>query len=127
MTAMLFVYLFAIYLVGLGLLAWIVPAFATRFLLGFAASASSHYIELAARLAVGSALVLHAPRMLYASVFSMTGWIILVTTAALLLVPWHWHRRFASKAVPLALPYLNLIGLASLLSGAAVLAAVVLA
>ena len=53
--------------------------------------------------------------------------IILGTTAVLLLVPWRWHRRFASKAVPRALPYLRLIALASLVSGAAVLAAVVLA
>ncbi len=123
MIAMLVVCMTGAYLLGLGIVAWVAPALASRFLLGFASSASFHYIELAARLVVGWALVMHAPRMLHAPVFSATGWIILATTAVLLLVPWKWHRRFASKAVPLALPYLKLIALASLFLGGLVLAA----
>ncbi len=127
MIAMLVVCMAGAYLIGLGVVAWVAPASASRFLLGFASSASLHYIELAARLAVGGALVLQAPSMLYAPVFSTVGWVILATTAVLLLVPWQWHRRFASKAVPLALPYLRLIALASLVSGGMVLVAAVMA
>ena len=125
--AMLVVCITAVYLMGLGILAWLAPATASRFLLGFASSATFHYIELTVRFAVGGALVLHAPSMLFSPMFSTVGWLILATTAALMLVPWRWHRRFASKAVPLALPYLKLIALASLVSGGFILASVVMA
>jgi hypothetical protein len=48
-----------------------------------------------------------------------------ITMAGLFAVPWRWHRRFAQRAVPQALRYLELAGVASLLFGVLVLAAVV--
>jgi len=49
--------------------------------------------------------------------------VLVVTSAALLLVPWQWHRRFAGRAVPQALRFLPLIGICSLLLGGLVLVA----
>lgn len=114
-----------IYLLVLGAVSLFWPSQATRFLLGFAGSAWTHYSELLARAAVGAALLLHAPQMLLASVFAAVGWVLLATTAALLLVPWRWHRRFAAWAVPQAIQHIALIGLASLAMGGIVLAAVI--
>ena len=114
-----------IYLLVLGALCLFWPAQATRFLLGLAGSAWAHYSELLARAAVGAALLLHSPRMLLADVFHAFGWVLLATTAALLLVPWRWHRRFAAWAVPQAIRHITVIGLASLAMGGIMLAAVV--
>ena len=51
------------------------------------------------RLAVGASLVVSAPRMLYPGAFFVFGWVIIVTSLILLVIPWRWHRRFAVKVV----------------------------
>ena len=119
------VVLVGLYLVVLATVSLFFPAQANRFLLGFAGSASTHYIELFVRTVVGGAFVLHAPRMLFPYVFAVLGWVLLVTTAGLLLVPWQWHRRFAQQAVPRATRHLKLIGLCSLVFGGLVLVAAI--
>lgn len=113
-----------LYLLVLGGVALLKPAWATRFLLGFAGSQATHFLELALRLAVGAACVVAAPRLPLSGGFSLFGWVLLVSTAGLLVVPWHWHRRFAQQAVPRAVRYIALIGWASLAAGAFVLVAV---
>lgn len=117
------VVLAGLYLVGLGVLALAKPGIAGRFLQGFAGSAPKHYAELAVRFLVGAALLVHAPRMAGPAAFRVFGWLLLATTAALLCVPWRWHDRFARAAVPRAMRHARLVGLFALLSGAAVLAA----
>jgi hypothetical protein len=104
----------ALYFLVLGVVSLLAPAKAGAFLLGFAATAALHYLELALRLAVGTALVAAAPALAASGVFAIAGWVLLVTTAGLLLVPWRWHRRFATHVVPMATRHLTLIGLASL-------------
>lgn len=110
-----------LYLVGLAAVALVAPARATRFLRGFATSALTHYVELALRLIAGGAMVIHAPNMRYPDAFALFGWILIITTAALLAVPWRWHHRFARWAVPQALPHLRLVAAASFLLGGLVL------
>jgi uncharacterized protein YjeT (DUF2065 family) len=61
--------------------------------------------------------------MRFGSAFAVAGWVLLLTTAALALVPWRWHRAFARRAVPYATSHLALVGAASLVLGALVLAA----
>ncbi|MBT8059422.1 MAG: hypothetical protein KJO33_07500 [Gammaproteobacteria bacterium] len=107
-----------IYLIGLATLSVFQPSFASRFLLGFAGSAQAHYAELSARSVVGFALVHQAPSMLFSGFFRIFAWVLLATTAGLLLVPWRWHHRFAQKVVPPAMRYIKLIGVASFLLGA---------
>lgn len=100
------------------------PGLASRFLLGFAASAGKHYLELGIRIVVGAALLARAPHLPCSNLFSLFGWVLLATSIGLLLIPWQWHHRFAQKAVPQALRYVKLIGLVSLGLGLTLLLAV---
>jgi hypothetical protein len=118
------VVLTGLYFMALAGVSFFQPALANRFLHGFAASALAHYAELFLRLLAGGAFVLHAPRMLLSQAFSLFGWVLLVTTALLLLVPWRWHHRFAQLVVPRASGHITLLGLASLAIGGLILAAV---
>ena len=113
------------YLVALGAAALLAPQRAARFLNAFAGSRSTHLTELGLRFVAGGAFVLHAPRMMLPNVFSLLGWVLLTTTACLLLIPWRWHRRFARQAVPRALRYLTPIGVCALALGALILATAV--
>ena len=113
-----------LYLVALGISCFFQPGSAAKFLLGHASSAFLHYLELTLRLILGTALVQKAPALLYSQVFSLFGWVLIVTTAVLLLVPWRWHRQFALQAVPHALRYIKLLGASSLVLGALLAASV---
>jgi hypothetical protein len=113
-----------LFFLSLGGACLVAPSRASRFLQGFAGSPSKHYTELAVRLLVGGAFVLTAPRLLAPDVFSVFGWILLATTAGLLLVPWRWHHRFARHTVPEALRFLPLLGVSSAVLGGLVLWAV---
>jgi uncharacterized protein YjeT (DUF2065 family) len=94
---------------------------AARFLLAHGSSRSVHYLELSLRLVLGGGFVLGAPNLLFPDAFAVFGWVLLITTAGLLTVPWQWHRRFAQRSVPQALRYLALLGIASLALGSFVL------
>jgi hypothetical protein len=118
------VLLAGLYLVALAAVALVSPQRAKRFLLSFASSASAHFLELSARLVVGAALVLNAPRMKWAGLFAVFGWVIVVTTIGLLAVPWRWHRRFATWSVPYATRNMWLFAVGSLTAGVLVLLAV---
>jgi uncharacterized protein YjeT (DUF2065 family) len=117
------VLLVGLYLVGLAAAALLAPDRAARFLLGFAGTARAHYLELALRGLAGAAFVAHGPRMRFANAFVLAGWLLVVTTAGLALVPWRWHRTFAQRAVPYATRHLRWLGLASLLLAGVVLVA----
>ncbi len=123
--AALVVALAGFYFLALGVLAFTAPARVSGFLMGFASSASTHYLELVVRVIVGAAFILTAPVVPLSVVFACFGWVLVGTTAVLFLVPWKVHRRFAERAVPEALRYLPLVGVASLVLGAFVLWSVV--
>ena len=118
------VVLAGLYFIALAGVSLFIPAQAKRFLLGFAGSFQKHFVELFLRLLVGAAFVLHAPQTSLSVVFSSFGWVLLLTTAALLIIPWKWHRRFAQYSVPKATQYIKLIGWVSLALGGFILAAV---
>ena len=113
-NAAVVVVLTAFYLLILGGTSLFMPDRASRFLLGFAGSRSAHYLELALRLLAGAGLVLYAPRMLFSAAFQLFGWVLVVTTAGLLLAPWQWNRRFAQRAVPRVTRFMRAIGAVSL-------------
>ncbi len=121
-----FVVLTSLYLMVLGGASLLAEARARQFLLAFATSLRLHYCELAIRLCVGFGLVHHAPRMACPALAGVFGWIVVGTTAGLLLIPWRWHQRFAQAMVPRAVRYMAPIGISSLVLGAALLAAVVM-
>ena len=98
-AALTLVVLAAVYLVGLGVASFVAPARTAHFLDAFASSARAHLIEISIRLLVGAALVVAAPRLLFADVFLVFGWVIVVTSIVLLVLPWSWHQRFAKVVV----------------------------
>lgn len=114
-----------LYLLALGAASLLVPAWAGRFLLGFANSQTVHLLELFLRCVVGAALVVYAPRMFLSGAFHLFGWVLLVTTAGLLILPWRWHQRFARHVVPPVTRHMTSVGLVSLALGGLILAALV--
>ncbi|HEY1092404.1 MAG TPA: hypothetical protein VGE47_15020 [Burkholderiaceae bacterium] len=123
LVALITVVLAGLFLIGLGAMALVTPVRARRFLSGFAASAQAHYLEMLLRLVAGAAFIVHGPKMLGGDLFTLLGWLLVLTTAGLLLLPWRWHQRFARRVVPPALRFLPLFGLVSAAFGALVLAA----
>lgn len=123
-AALVVVVVAGLYLLGLGTASLFAPMRASRFLLGFASSAATHFTELSLRIAVGAALVKYGPRMSHSNAFILFGWMLVVTTVCLLVIPWQWHHRFAQQVVPLFTRYVALLGLASLAIGVLVLWAV---
>jgi hypothetical protein len=125
MLAFVIVVLAGIYLLALGAASLFLPTRASRFLLGFASSRSLHFTEMFFRLVVGAALVVNAPKMSLTPVFNLFGWLLIVTTACLILVPWQWHHRFAQRAVPLFTRQIAWLGFGSLAIGSVILLAVI--
>ena len=108
----------ALFFLLLGLLALARPSVAERFLLGFATSASKHYVELSLRLLAGGAMLAAAPHSAQPMGLTVFGWLLIGTTLFMALVPWRTHRRFAETSVPQALRFLPIIGVSSfVLSG----------
>lgn len=124
--AMLVVLLAGTFLLFLGVAAWWYPDHVRRFLGRFAGSAAAHYLEMTLRLVAGWALVRYAPSMLFSRLFLVFGWILILTTAALVAVPWRLHHRFARWAVPIATRRLGLVAVASVLLGGFIVGSVLL-
>lgn len=123
-VAQVVIVLAGLYLCGLGVAALLMPDRARRFLFGFVGSQSLHFAELFLRFVVGAAFVMGAHHMLLPDVFRAFGWLLLISTAVLLILPWQWHQRFAHQSVPRATPYIGLIGVVSLAFGGFILFAV---
>ena len=121
MIALIVIVLAAVYLLVLAKLSLFTPEKASEFLSGHASSARLHYLELGIRLTVGAAFVIRARLMAFPEVFIIFGWVLIGTTACLLLIPWQWHRRIALKSVPYALRSLKLVAVSSLAFGSIIL------
>jgi uncharacterized protein YjeT (DUF2065 family) len=93
------------------------PALAERFLMSFASSARAHYLEQACRLLFGLSLVVLSPAMWQTSMFRLLGWAIVISSMALLLIPWQWHHRFAKLVLPKLVRHMRLYGLLALAFG----------
>jgi hypothetical protein len=117
--ALLVVAAAGVFLVLLGLFALLSPFRARSFLLGFAATPARHYAELSLRVTVGLAFILVAPQLAWGQVLFVAGVLLVGTTAIMAVLPYRLHQTFAQRAVPRALAYLPLIGVASLAGGLA--------
>jgi hypothetical protein len=93
------------------------PAIAERVLMRFASSARTHYVEQMFRLLVGAALVVLSPAMWQPTMFWLVGWAIVVSSAALMCVPWQWHHRFGERMLPIVVRHLKLYAVGSLAFG----------
>jgi hypothetical protein len=104
-AAFFLILLFGLYLLVLAALLVFSPERGKGFLLGFASSALTHYLELGLRIIVGAAFVVYSPKMLFPTVFLVFGWMLIGTSAVLALMPWQWHNQFAKISLPRVLKY----------------------
>ncbi len=104
-AAFFLILLFGLYLLVLAALLVFSPERGKGFLLGFASSALTHYLELGLRIIVGAAFVVYSPKMLFPTVFLVFGWMLIGTSAVLALMPWQWHNHFAKLSLPRVLKY----------------------
>lgn len=99
---------FALALLAFSIAAFARPPSARRLLESFASSARAHYLEQGLRLLAGAALVVASPAMAGSQLFLLLGWLLILTSAALLCVPWRWHQWFAREVIPPVIRYLGL-------------------
>jgi hypothetical protein len=97
-----------LFLIGLACVAFANPPVVERFLTSFASSARTHYIEQALRLVIGASLIVLSPTMWQSNLFRIVGWLIVVSSVGLLLIPWRWHHRFGERVLPLLVRHLSL-------------------
>lgn len=110
-----------LFMIGLAAVTIFAPEVARKFLLGFASSKKVHFLELSVRLLVGIALIASASRVQFTSLFTIFGWVLVVTTVGMGLIPWTAHKRFAEWVVPMATKNMSLIAVGSLLGGVLIL------
>ena len=108
-------------LIALAAMIVIRPLLAERFLERFASSARAHYSEQTSRLIAGVAIVTFSPSMWYPELFKYFGWLIIITAVGLFLVPWKWHHRFGTWAIPFAIRHLRLYALGAVALGTLIL------
>lgn len=94
---------FAIFLIWLAGVSLFNKPAAKKFLGKFASSARAHFTEQALRLLAGTGLIIFSSSMWYPTVFLVFGWILVITSIGLMLVPWRWHHEYAKWAIPLAI------------------------
>lgn len=107
----------AVWLVGLAMVAFAKPDVVKDFFGKFACSPFAHFLEMCLRLMIGAAFVIYAPQMKFPGAFTAFGWLLIVTTAVLVFVPWKLHRRFADKSLPMINKWITLFGVVSLFGG----------
>ena len=117
LVAAIVVVAFGILLISFAGVAFARPAIVERFLLLFASSARTHYVEQVFRLLVGAALVVLSPAMWQPNFFWLAGWAIIISSAALMCAPWQWHQRFGERIRPMFFRYLKLYAVGSLAFG----------
>jgi hypothetical protein len=99
---------FGLSLITFTAVAFAKPARAERFLMAFASSARAHYVEQLFRILIGAALVVLSSTMWQPRMFWLFGWVIVVSYAALICVPWQWHDRLGERMRPMLVRYLKL-------------------
>jgi hypothetical protein len=127
LIALALVALAGLYFIVLGGLMMWRPDRATGFLQGFAATAARHAAELGLRLVLGVAFVQASAHLPWPAPFVLFGWLLIVTTAALALVPWRRHQAFTRVSVARVSHRMPLIGVCAIALGLGISASAVVA
>lgn len=109
--------MFAIGLISFELIALTARPKAVQLLEAFAKTPFHHFLEQALRLVIGASLVVVSPHMLLTNIFLVFGWVMLITSLALIGLPWHWHKKFAQKVIPPVIKFIHVYGTLSLTLG----------
>lgn len=59
--------------------------------------------------------------MRYPGLFTLFGWLIIFTSALLLLTPWQWHQAFAARVMPLVIRHMRVFALGAAALGVFIL------
>ena len=110
-----------LFLIGLTAIVFAKPALAERFFMSFASSARAHYVEQAFRLLIGASLVVLSPAMWQTNMFRLIGWVIVVSSIGLILIPWRWHHRFGQLVLPMVVRHMRLYAVGLFAFGALLL------
>ncbi len=113
LAALIILWIMCLYLLGLGAAILLAPDQARRFLSAFAQTPTANLVESAIRLSAGLAFAVAAPVLDHPPVVRGFG-IFLTLTALLFIAAPGLHRRFASRSVTVVLPFLPLLGVASI-------------
>jgi hypothetical protein len=124
-TAMIVVVAFGLVLVAFTGVTFTSPQVSLRFLMRFASSARAHYAEQVVRLLVGTAIVVASPDMWQPRMFWLFGWAIVISSAALMCMPWRWHHRFGERLRPMVVRYLMVYAVGAFALGALLLYGIV--
>ncbi|MEQ1603326.1 MAG: hypothetical protein ABL999_00500 [Pyrinomonadaceae bacterium] len=124
--AVVIVVLAGIWLIGLGAVAIAKPDLVKQFFDKFASSAFTHFLEMFVRIIAGTAFVIYSPQMRFSLVFTVFGWLLILSSVVLSFVPWKLHRRFADRSLPLLTKRMILFALVSLFGGAVILVSLIL-
>lgn len=114
----------AMLLIGVTVLVFTKSAVAERFFRGFASSARTHFAEQIFRVVFGGSLVIYSSAMWQTGVFRLIGWLLVVSSVVLMLLPWQWHHRFGQKILPMFIQHMWLYAIGSFAFGVAILYAV---
>jgi hypothetical protein len=106
-VAAVVVVMFGLSLVTFTGVAFAKPERAERFLLAFASSARTHYVEQVVRIVIGTALVGVSSTMWQPKAFWVFGWVLVISSTALLCIPWQWHDRLGKRVRPMLVRYLK--------------------
>ena len=117
--------LFGLYLISLLIITLVKKQWVINYLSSFAGSAKAHYLEQLLRLIVGLALLVYSGEMLFPDAFRLFGWVIIVTTILLLIMPWKWHNRFGKWAIPFVTRNLSLYAVSAAIMGLVMLYCVI--
>ena len=121
LLAGLVVFASGILLISFAATVYVRPAIAERFLMLFASSARAHYLEQTLRLVMGASIVVLSPAMWQPTAFSVLGWSIVVSSLALMLIPWTWHHRLGNHILPKLVRHMKLFAAAVFAFGALLL------
>lgn len=90
---------------------------AISFMQGFASSPLTHFFEQILRIIVGAALVAHSPKVAFELFFNVLGWLMILSSVGLILIPWRWHKKFADLVIPTVIQYIYVYATCCLLLG----------
>lgn len=93
--ARLAILVFALWLVAVAAIMIFRPALALRGLRVFASTSAIHFGEMAIRIAVGAAMVVAASAARIPLALATFGWLLIVTSVGLSLLPRRWHHAYA--------------------------------
>src|SRR5262249_49350963 len=121
LVAAVVVVAFALGLIAFAGVAFASSAVAGRFLMLFASSARAHYTEQGVRILIGTALVVLSPAMWKPDLFWLFWGAIVISSFALVCIPWRWHDRFGERVRPMLIRYLKLYAMGAFALGALLL------